>query len=294
MFGYIRPLKPELKIREFEQFKAAYCGLCNTLKKRYGFAAQFLLNYDFTFLAMLLSSDEKSCGYQYKRCSASPFKKKCSCIQTPNFDLCADYSIILYYWKLRDSAVDEGFWGKVKAKAVILLFTPAYNKAKKNIPDFDAKVCYNISQLSALEKSGCGSIDETSDKFAFIIAAASELKSNEAEKRILFQLLYHIGRLIYILDAIDDLKEDIKAEVYNPVAIRYGATDGKLRDEHLEELRVTLNHSTAMISSAFQLLPTGMWTTVLENIIYLGIPWVTEKVLNGTWNRPKRSEDRKI
>ncbi len=294
MFGYVRPLKPELKLREYEQFKAAYCGLCNTLKKRYGYAARFLLNYDFTFLAMLLSSEEKSCAYQYKRCSASPFKKKCSCVPTPNFELCADYSVILYFWKLRDSAADEGFWGRVKAKSALLLLKSAYNKARKNIPDFDEKVCYNLSQLSALEKSGCGSIDETSEKFALILAAASELRKDDAEKRIYFQLLYHLGRTIYILDAIDDLEDDVKTGAYNPVAIRYGAADGRLSEESRKELRITINHSAAMVSSAFELLPGGMWTPVLANIIYLGVPQAVESVLCGTWRKPKKKEDKEI
>ncbi len=294
MFGYVRPLKAELKLKEYEQFKSAYCGLCNTLNKRYGYAARFLLNYDFTFLAMLLSSEEKSCAYQYKRCSASPFKKKCSCVPTPNFELCADYSIVLYYWKLKDSAADEGFWGKVKARAAILLFKPAYKKARKNIPDFDEKVCYNLSQLSALEKSACTSIDETSEKFAYILAAASELRKDEAEKRILNQLLYHLGRIIYILDAIDDLKDDVKSGAYNPVAIRYDTADGSLNEESRNELRITINHSAAMVSTAFELLPGGMWTPVLANIIYLGIPWVAESVLTGTWRKPGKREDKKI
>ncbi|WP_369015126.1 DUF5685 family protein, partial [Klebsiella pneumoniae] len=40
---------------EKDRFRAAYCGLCHTLGREYGFAARFLLNYDFTFLAVLLS-----------------------------------------------------------------------------------------------------------------------------------------------------------------------------------------------------------------------------------------------
>ena len=36
MFGYVRPYKPELKVREYEMFRAAYCGLCWALKEKYG------------------------------------------------------------------------------------------------------------------------------------------------------------------------------------------------------------------------------------------------------------------
>ena len=46
MYGYIRPLKAELKVREYEAYHAMYCGLCRTLGRRYGFAARFLVSYD--------------------------------------------------------------------------------------------------------------------------------------------------------------------------------------------------------------------------------------------------------
>jgi hypothetical protein len=54
MFGYIRPLKGELKLREFEKFRACYCGLCSALGKEYGITSRLILNYDFFFLAALM------------------------------------------------------------------------------------------------------------------------------------------------------------------------------------------------------------------------------------------------
>ena len=44
MFGYVRPDAPELKIREFERFRACYCGLCHEMSRKYGTAARFILN----------------------------------------------------------------------------------------------------------------------------------------------------------------------------------------------------------------------------------------------------------
>lgn len=293
MFGYVRPLKGELKVREYEQFKAAYCGLCNTLKERYGFLSRFLLNYDFTFLAMLLSSGETSCGFAHRRCIASPFQKKCSCVPTPSFELCADLSVILFYWKLRDTLDDDGPWEKLKARSALILMGRAFKRARRNAPGFDERVSRKLGELQILEKAGSVSIDETSDKFALILAAVSENSQYEAEKRALFQLLYHIGRQIYILDAIDDLKRDAKTGSYNAVAKRYDIKDGELKVEHKRELETTLSHSAEMASSAFELLRPGMWTSILMNIIYLGIPRVTAEVMQGTWLN-KRSRGKKI
>jgi len=292
MFGYVRPLKGELKVREYEQFKTAYCGLCNTLKRRYGFFSRFLLNYDFTFLAMLLSSGDTSCGFEHKRCIASPFRKKCACVPTPSFELCADLSVILFYWKLRDTLSDDGLWDRLKARAVLIFLGQAFKKARRNAPGFDERVSSNLGELSKLERAGCASIDETSDKFALILGNASESAQSEAEKRALFQLLYHIGRQIYILDAIDDLKEDTKTGAYNAVVKRFDIAGGRLTEEHKKELETTLSHSAQMAASAFELLERGMWTPILMNIVYLGIPRITAEVLGGTWRKARGRKEK--
>ena len=53
MFGYVRPHKQELLVREFEQYKGAYCQLCRQLGKDYGWTARLTLSYDCTFYALL-------------------------------------------------------------------------------------------------------------------------------------------------------------------------------------------------------------------------------------------------
>ena len=79
MFGYIRPLRPELKVKDFDRFKACYCSLCHTLGKEYGLPARFILNYDFTFMTMLLWGSDEPLEYCPKRCPVSPIHKKCMC-----------------------------------------------------------------------------------------------------------------------------------------------------------------------------------------------------------------------
>lgn len=291
MFGYIRPLKSELKVKEYELFKSAYCGLCNTLKKRYGYPARFLVNYDFTFLIMLLSSGNKTCDFEFKRCSASPFKKKCGCVANDSFELCADYCVVLYYWKLRDSLADGGLKERTKAFAALLFLGRAYNKARKNVPEFDEKVQKKLLELSELEKTGCTSLDAAADKFADILTAAAETRVNEAEKRAIAQILYHIGRQIYILDAADDLESDLKAGLYNPVSARFEIKEAKINEAVKAELNTTLSHSAALAASAFELLEPGVWSPILINILYLGLPWVTQMVLSSTWKEQSRIKE---
>ena len=58
MFGYVRPAAQRLTQEQEQCFQSAYCGLCHALGARYGLAGRMILNYDLTFLAMLLSEGE--------------------------------------------------------------------------------------------------------------------------------------------------------------------------------------------------------------------------------------------
>ena len=56
MFGYVNVYKDELKIKDYNIYKAYYCGLCKALGRRHNQTSRLLLNYDFAFLALLCDS----------------------------------------------------------------------------------------------------------------------------------------------------------------------------------------------------------------------------------------------
>ena len=55
MFGYVTVNQKELKYKEFDLYHAYYCGLCRTLREKFGVTGQFSLTYDCTFLVMFLT-----------------------------------------------------------------------------------------------------------------------------------------------------------------------------------------------------------------------------------------------
>ena len=71
MFGYVRPPLEILPQEEADRFRRAYCGLCHTLGERYGPAARMILNYDLTYLAILLSPREERPA-AHRRCAPHP------------------------------------------------------------------------------------------------------------------------------------------------------------------------------------------------------------------------------
>lgn len=277
MFGYIRPLQSELRVREFEQFKSCYCSLCRSLKEEYGIPARFILNYDFVFLTMLLWEEKEKYKCEVSKCPLHPIKGKCMCQRTEATVRCAGYSIILAYWKMRDSVADDGFFKSMLSRASSWLIKRPYKKAAKKYPNFEEAVRNGLYELSVLERQREHSMDKMADKFAQILCAAA-FDEEESEQRIKRQLLYHMGRWIYILDAANDIAEDKKSGNYNPVAVRYNLNEGKLDEETLESLRVTLRHSENMITSAYELLPANCWSDIIRNILYLGMPATCDSV----------------
>lgn len=107
MFGYITICKPELKIKDFEKYKACYCGLCQELKERYGLAGQMTLTYDMTFLILLLTSlYELRTEEERHRCRVHPAKRQ-RMLRNSLTSYAADMNLLLAWYHLKDDWADE-------------------------------------------------------------------------------------------------------------------------------------------------------------------------------------------
>ncbi len=283
MYGYVRPVKGELKVAEFERFRGVYCGLCHELARRYGFLSRFLVNYDFTFLAMLLAGPEpaETCP---RRCAAHPIRPTVCLESCESLRTAADMTVVLGWWKLADGAQDGHGAKALGYKIACRALRGAYRKAAARRSDFAGAVEDNLRQLQALEEARCASLDQAADKFASILRSIGGGEPTEDRRRITGELLYHLGRIIYILDAVDDLSEDIASDSYNPLRYRFQPADGRLTAEDERTLRAGMQLSHNAISGAFALLGDNPYSGILTNIIYLGIPAATQAVFAGTWN----------
>ena len=136
-------------------------------------------------------------------------------------------------------------------------------------------------------------MDQAADAFAALLAGAAEEVEDPVRRRVLGQLLYHLGRWVYLVDAADDLKQDARSGNYNPVALRFGLTDGQWTAQSRHEFATTLDHSIHMMTTAFELWDFGVWTPILEKTFYTGLFRVGKAVLDGTYRPMLRGEDRK-
>ena len=107
MFGYVTANELELKVKEFQKYKAYYCGLCQCLKNKYGFVGQMTLTYDMTFAILLLTSlYESETKSNELRCMVHPVKKV-GILQNEITEYAADMNLILAYYHLKDDWEDE-------------------------------------------------------------------------------------------------------------------------------------------------------------------------------------------
>ena len=291
MFGYVLPSQERLSEEGKKRFQSVYCGLCHTLGKRYGLPGRMILNYDLTFLAMLLQDGPaERCE---KNCIAHPLKKRpCAC-QSASLETAADMSVILSWWQIRDGITDHGFWKGLKYRAAALLLRRAYKKAKKMQPDFDRQTQQNLQELAVLEQAGEPSLDKPADTFARLLSGTAAQISQPTKRRVLETLLYHLGRWIYLVDAADDLEKDVKSGAYNPLPKRYGLSAGKLTEEAREALGGTLDRSVQTMAAAFELWDFGENAEMIRAVLYEGLYAVGGAVLDGTFHKiTKKKENR--
>lgn len=279
MFGYVRPCKSELRCKDFDLYQSAYCGLCRCLRQNYGLLAPLILNYDFTFLALLLWDPEEDFTVHCEHCTVNPLKKRLMCSDSAALRQAAAESVILAWWKFRDDATDKGPIKRIPSEALSILFRHAYKKAAGNCPAFDTNVKENLSRLAELEQNCCDSLDQTADCFASLLQGA--VSDIGPQGRVLSQILYHLGRWIYLADARDDLTDDRENGNYNAIISCFGPEGN---DKILE---ITMNGSLSLACDAFELGDFGCRTSLIENILYLGLPIVQKSILNGEWTQLK-------
>ena len=284
MFGYVLPRRDRLSEEAQARYHAAYCGLCRALKLEYGFAARFLVNYDMTFLYFLLREGDPACPGRCF-CPARPWCPRKACLpEDGTMRYAADLSVLLSWWKLLDARRDSRGPRRLAAKAALLLYRRSYRRASARHPVLDAAFGTELARLQALEDEKSPSIDRTADAFASLLRdCAAHYDGRERRPEQL--LLYHVGRYLYLADALEDLPRDVRAGAYNPLRYRYGADGGTLDPADRAQLLETIDASISMACSAMELLDGRRDRELLSNILYFGLPAVLHAVAEGTFRK---------
>jgi hypothetical protein len=253
--------KPELKMREYYKYKAYYCGLCKVLRDKYGFLGQVTLTYDMTFLVILLTSLYESPTTQAEnRCVVHPLKKQ-KMLYNEITEYAADMNIILTYYKLLDDWHDE----KNPVSLVGLrAMRGTFLKLKEKYPKKCEIIHKCLGLLQKCEEQDEANIDVVSRYFGKLMSELFVFK-NDVWERTLRQMGFYLGKFIYILDAYDDIDEDIKEKNYNPLIHIYTCEDFEQRCEEM------MNYVLAECTHEFEKLPCVDDVEILRNILYAGV-----------------------
>lgn len=277
MFGYVKPLPGELKVKEYEYYRAAYCGLCRALKKKSPILP-FTLSYDFVFLAILrMAVTGETAPLEKIRCIAHPLRKKPALKPTPSMERTSAAAALLVYYNLKDDFADKKGIRKLGA-GILLPFSGRIRK--KNLSDgkLDGVIADALALIARDEKAQAPSPYACAETFGVLLGAVFADGAEEAHRKPLFQIGRRVGRWIYLLDAADDAEKDAKKKNYNPFVLG----GDYLRDDFAENMEIALNCELAEAAEELEQLPitdSGL-KNILSNILYFGMPATAEKVLH--------------
>jgi hypothetical protein len=318
MFGYVVVNKPELKFREFDVYRAYYCGLCHSLSKRHGLSGQLTLSYDMTFLVILLSSlYEPEHSVTSKRCIVHPLKRQ-NIISSEFTDYVADMNVILSYFKCLDDwhddrsvlklayskllkkgsigknlnnvhatsdSTDDGSVAATQPSAVddgsVAATQPNSDSNNQNSyftddsghlhisPDYSYKnkieaISSLLDELGTREKMNETNVDVVAGLFGRIMQILF-VPFDDIYAKGLGRMGFYLGKFIYIMDAFDDVEDDVKKGRYNVFSNCYTDPDF---ETHVKDM---LTMMMAECSDAFEMLPAVDNADILRNILYSGV-----------------------
>lgn len=261
MFGYIGIHKPELKMKEYYKYRAYYCGLCQVLKERYGRFGQMTLTYDMTFLIILLTSlYESKVTEEQHRCLAHPTKKHWM-LHNEITEYAADMNIALTYHKLLDDWNDEKSMVGLSASKLLVR---KYQKIEKKYPEKCQVIADCLAKLQEFEKENVTDLDKIAKPFGDLMGEMFVYRQ-DGWKDTLRKLGFYLGKFIYLLDAYEDVKEDITKGNFNP--LKEKVDKPSFEDEYRQILIMMMSEC----SKEFERLPLVLDVELLRNIVYAGV-----------------------
>lgn len=261
MFGYVNVNKPELKVREYYQFKAYYCGLCRKLKELYGPLGQMTLSYDMTFAIVLLTSlYEQETEHTTGRCLLHPAQKHDFLINEIT-EYAAKMNLVLAYYHFLDDWADEH---KASALVSARSLHRQVQSVRREYPVQCRAIRRELGRLRRLEAQNCTDLDQVSACFGRLMGAIL-LWKKDGWAEPLRRLGFFLGKFIYLMDAWEDLEEDKKEGRYNVLS------DRSRSEEFEQECGQILNMMMAECSRAFEQLPCLQDAGILRNILYAGV-----------------------
>ena len=122
----------------------------------------------------------------------------------------------------------------------------------------------HLDQIHYLEQTNCMDLDKIAGHFGHIMAEIC-VYQEDIFKDDLYQMGFYLGKFIYLIDAFEDVEEDLKKQTYNPFKDQF--KEDNFQDYCFKILEMMISRS----SYYFEKLPLIKNIELLRNIIYSGI-----------------------
>ena len=288
MFGYIKPKHSELRVREHECYKGAYCGLCRSMGKTCGKAFCGTLSYDFAFMAIVrMTLEGITPEFEQRRCIAHPFRKRNSVKDNDALRYCSGAAALLGYGKCLDDISDEKGFRGLRARLALPFFGRARKKALKKIPgldELDRRIKAELDALSAIEKDteSAPSADRPAEVFGNIVSEILSFGLEGAKAKSAAAFGRAIGRWIYLVDAADDYRGDKAKGRYNPYDLLHSGDEITPESwDRTKDALISILMDAERALDLFEFENSREFSEILRNILYLGMPDEAEKVFDG-------------
>ncbi len=280
MFGYVVVDKPSLRIREYDYYKATYCGLCHAMGKCTGCLSRMTLSYDMTFFALVREMLEgEKVMFKAKRCVRHPIKKVQTVNINPQLEYSAYVSGILTAGKIADNISDEKGAKRALASFLRFFFSKMEGEANEKLPELSTFVEDKLFELKQIEEKRTASIDIPADVFGEMMSTLISYGFNGNKKLIAENIGKRLGRWIYIVDAFDDYDDDRKSRSYNPFVELYGGDD--FTTDNLISISKMLEAELSLALAAIDLLDDDSdknRSEIIKNILCGGMPASVKRV----------------
>ena len=278
MFGYVKANKPELKIREYDTYCAAYCGLCRAMKKTTGMLSCIVLNYDFVFLCLIrIALEKEKVTVSYRRCPIHPLKKRPMLDSVPTLSYSAEATSVLAYCKAKDDVQDSSGGRKLLHRIIFPFFK--YLKRRADLPELENAINEKLAALDELERSRTASLDAPAAVFGELLGEVFAYGLEGSTHTLAYEIGYHTGKFVYAADAADDYEKDLKSGSYNPLCEMYGDS---FSSDNRASVRTALLCELSRLEAAINLIDFSLcrdFEGIVSNIIYLGMPEVMTRAL---------------
>lgn len=277
MFGYLKPTGygSAKQIRQY--YRRQYCTLCHALWQHYGFRSRFILSYDMAFLACLFDLDSTSTNMSDK-----DLCYKQQSVLSEEWKKLASLSLFMVEGKLIDDVYDSN---SPVAKIVMRLLKKSFDRAAADYRQTHDIVLEGFDNFRQLEKQ---TVDVMCLANAFADIMESSAQSLFQYQESTASIIHHVARWVYLIDAIDDLEDDLKEKRFNPYT-GMASTKEELVTKHKTQLMDFAQVTTQQVKSSLQNWDaTKLSSMLIGSVLNITIPNTSAQILANRKLRRKK------